>query len=337
MRSKVGLAVFGLGRMGLHHVKNILMSPRASLKWIVCDNIEDANVLKEKYNLNTHCVTPDKADQALDDSSVDAVMIVSPTGTHENLILNSLNTDKYVFCEKPLTPSVQSTRACYELAESKGRPLLCAFQRRFDPSFYSLYKQVRSGSTGPVRIVKATSRDFPNPPVEYLRTSGGIFKDSTIHDLDMVSWIAGSKPVSVFAHGHAHNAELKKFNDNDQVVVVISYENGAVAVVDNGRWCPFGYDQRLEVLCEKMQLSVDNKGVNHLTTSGEQGTILPKTEESFMDRYPDAYRNELEHFLNLVEGKEELRVSKGETIQAMRLAELCYESIDRQKPVPYSE
>ncbi|XP_045184669.2 inositol 2-dehydrogenase-like [Mercenaria mercenaria] len=337
MVSKVGLAVFGLGRMGLHHVKNIIMSPRASLRWIVCENIQDANAVKEEYNLNTQCVTPDKVEQALEDSSVDGVMIVSPTGTHEDLIQKSLDKAKSVFCEKPLTPSVPSTRACYDLAESKGKPLLCAFQRRFDPSFYSLYKQVRSGSTGPVRIVKATSRDFPYPPVDYLRTSGGIFKDSTIHDLDMVSWIAGSKPVSVFAYGHAHNPELREFKDNDQVVVVISYENGSVAVVDNGRWCPYGYDQRLEVLCDKMQLSIDNKGVNHLITSGDQGTLLPRPEDNFMNRYPDAYRNELEHFLNVVQGKEEIRVSKEETIQAMRLAELCFESIEKQKTVPYTE
>lgn len=337
MNSKVRLAVFGLGRMGLHHVKNILMYPRATLQWIVCENIQDALRVKKEYDLNTHCVTPDKLDQVFDDSSVDAVMVVSPTGTHENLINKALNADKSVFCEKPLTPSVQSTRECYELAEKKDKPLLCAFQRRFDPSFYSLYKQVRSGSNGPVRIIKSTSRDFPFPSVDYLRTSGGIFKDSTIHDLDMVSWIAGSKPMSVFAHGHAHNPALKEFNDNDQVVVVIAFENGSIAIVDNGRWCPYGYDQRMEVLCEKVQLSVDNKGINHLITSGELGTVLPKPEDNFMNRYPQAYRNELEHFINVVEGKEEIRVSKRETIQAMRLAELCYESINKQTAVQYSD
>lgn len=196
---------------------------------------------------------------------------------------------------------------------------------------------MRSEKTGPVRIIKSTSRDFPFPSVEYLKTSGGIFKDSTIHDLDMCSWIAGSKPVSVFANGHAHNAALLEFRDNDQVVVVITYENGTIAVIDNGRWSPFGYDQRIEVLCEKVQLSVENKGVNLLNTSGDQGTLLPRPEENFITRYQEAYRNELEHFLNVIEGKEQLRVTKEDTLRAMRLAELCYRSLDTNKPIPYTE
>ncbi|KAL4216597.1 hypothetical protein ACF0H5_024320 [Mactra antiquata] len=313
------------------------MSSRASLQWIVCDNVNDAMNFKNEFNLSAKCVSPDNTDHVMDDSSVNAVMIVSPTATHESLINKSLMADKDVFCEKPLTPSVETTRKCYEIAESKNRTLLCGFSRRFDPSFYSVYKKVRSGSIGPVRIVKSTSRDYPFPPIDYLRTSGGIFKDSTVHDLDMCSWLAGSKPISVYAQGHANNLALRDFGDNDQVVVVVTYENGTIGVVDNGRWAPFGYDQRLEVLCEKEQLNVANKSETHVMTSSDEGTVLSRSVNDFIERYPVAYRNELDHFINIIQGKEEPRVSKMDTIRAMRLVELCYTSLEKQSVVEYTE
>ncbi|XP_052785794.1 inositol 2-dehydrogenase-like [Mya arenaria] len=337
MTSKIGLAVFGMGKMGLEHVRNILRSPHAALRWIVRENVEQARALTSSYNLDTRCETPANAQKAIEDPNVEAVLIVSPSSTHEDLITRSLNAGKAVFCEKPLTTSIQSTRACYDLAEQKNKPLFCAFHRRFDPSHFSIYQQIRTGSTGPVRIVKSTSRDFSHPPIEYVKTSGGIFRDSTIHDLDMGGWIIGSRPTSVFAHGHAHKEELKAASDNDQVVVIVTYENGAISVIVNGRWCPFGYDQRLEVLCEKMQLSVENRGANHVVSGTNQGMLQSAPEANFMRRYPEAYANELEHFLDVLEGKDELRVTRRDTIQAMRLADMCYESLRTKTAVPYTD
>ncbi|WAR30013.1 YRBE-like protein, partial [Mya arenaria] len=295
----------------LEHVRNILRSPRASLRWIVRENVEEARALTSSYNLDTRCETPANAQVAIEDPNVEAVLIVSPSSTHEDLITRSLHAGKAVFCEKPLTTSIQSTRACYDLAEQKNKPLFCAFHRRFDPSHFSIYQQILTGS--------------------------GIFRDSTIHDLDMGGWIIGSRPTSVFAQGHAHKDELKGASDNDQVVVVVTYENGAISVIDNGRWCPFGYDQRLEVLCEKMQLSVENRGANHVVSGTNRGMLQSAPEANFMRRYPEAYANELEHFLDVLEEKDELRVTRRDTLQAMRLADLCYESLRTKTAVPYTD
>ncbi|WAR29996.1 YRBE-like protein, partial [Mya arenaria] len=295
----------------LEHVRNILRSPRASLRWIVRENVEEARALTSSYNLDTRCETPANAQVAIEDPNVEAVLIVSPSSTHEDLITRSLHAGKAVFCEKPLTTSIQSTRACYDLAEQKNKPIFCAFHRRFDPSHFSIYQQILTGS--------------------------GIFRDSTIHDLDMAGWIIGSRPTSVFAQGHAHKDELKGASDNDQVVVVVTYENGAISVIDNGRWCPFGYDQRLEVLCEKMQLSVENRGANHVVSGTNRGMLQSAPEANFMRRYPEAYANELEHFLDVLEEKDELRVTRRDTLQAMRLADLCYESLRTKTAVPYTD
>ncbi|KAH3746687.1 inositol 2-dehydrogenase-like [Dreissena polymorpha] len=337
MSSKIGIALFGMGNMGTEHAHNILRSPRASLIWIVRENIETARQFTATYNLNTKCITPNEADLVFQDTDVKAVMIVSPSSTHKDLIKRALEAGKAVFCEKPLTTTVESTKECYELAEKEGKPLFCAFHRRFDPSHFAVYQQIRTGSTGPVRIIKSTSRDFQHPPNEYVKLSGGIFKDSTIHDLDMGAWIAGSKPTSVFAQGFAHKKDLKALGDKDQVVVVVTYQNGAISVVDNGRWCPFGYDQRLEILCENSQLTIENRGANCVTTANCHGKLLSPPEANYMSRYSEAYALELEHFLDVLEGKEELRVKKQDTIQAMRLAELCYESLAKQAAVKYTD
>ncbi|WAR29975.1 IOLG-like protein, partial [Mya arenaria] len=315
----------------LEHVRNILRSPRASLRWIVRENVEEARALTSLYNLDTRCETPANAQVAIEDTNVEAVLIVSPSSTHEDLITRSLHAGKAVFCEKPLTTCIQSTRACYDLAKQKNKPLFCAFHRRFDPSHFSIYQQIRKGN------MRLSLNSYVRTFLHTIQFLGGIFRDSTIHDLDMGGWIIGSRPTSVFAHGHAHKEELKEASDNDQVVVVVAYENGAISVIDNGRWCPFGYDQRLEVLCEKLQLSVENKGANHVINGTNQGMLLSAPEANFMRRYPEAYANELEHFLDVLEGKDELRVTRRDTIQAMRLADLCYESLRTKTAVPYTD
>ncbi|XP_033760607.1 inositol 2-dehydrogenase-like [Pecten maximus] len=337
MASKVGFALFGMGNMGLLHARNTVLSPRASLNWIIRNRLEDAQKFVKDLNLNARCTTPDRLEEVYSDPEVHATLICSPSSTHNKIIQDSLHAGKAVFCEKPVTIAEDSTRKCYELAESRNLPLFCAFHRPFDPSFRNVYDRIKSGELGRVRLIKVTSRDLSLPPISYLKTSGGIIADSTVHDLNYVLWIAGSRPKTIYVQGMNFDPELASIPDMDQVLVTIKHENGTLSLIDNGRLAAYGYDQRLEVLCEEGLLSVGNRSSDHVTEAGHHVTREPRIHSHFTTRYDQAYSNELEHFLDVLEGKSELLVTKDDTIETMRLIRACKLSIETGSPVEFDE
>ncbi|OWF40067.1 uncharacterized protein LOC110464263 [Mizuhopecten yessoensis] len=337
MASRFGIALFGLGNMGLVHAKNAILSPRASVKWIIRNRLEDAEKFVKDLNLSARCTTPDRVDEVYADPEVHATFICSPSTTHDKIIQDSLYADKAVFCEKPVTVAIDTTRKCYDLAEARNLPLFCAFHRQFDPSFKKLYDRIHSGELGRVRLIKVTSRDLCLPPLSYLKTSGGIIADSTIHDLNFALWLAGSKPQTVYVQGMNFKPELASIPDLDQVLVTIKHENGTLTLIDNGRLAPYGYDQRLEVLCEEGLLSVGNRECDHVTEAGHHVTSEPRIYDQFTNRYNEAYSNELEHFLDVLQGKSDLRITKNDTVETMRLIQACKLSIARGLPVDYNE
>ncbi|XP_064615533.1 uncharacterized oxidoreductase YrbE-like [Liolophura sinensis] len=333
MTSRIGLAVFGLGSIGNIHVKNILTSPRASLKWIVRNKLEEAEKFVKAYDISARCATPAQINDVIDDPSVRGVLICSPSTSHEEIIAASLKGGKTVLCEKPITTEVSSTQACYDLAEKQGCHLLCAFHRRFDPSFRALHERVVSGSLGPLRMVRTSSRDYTPPTADYIKTSGGIFIDTVIHDLDITSWVVGSRPRLVFSRGHAFSDQFAKHGDVDVQVTTVHFENGVIAILDNVRQSLYGYDQRFEAVCEEGMLTVDNPTLNSLSEHGPRVTATPRTGQSYLTRYPQAYANEMEHFLDVLEGKAAPLITKDETLQAMRLAEACKQSCQSGQPL----
>ncbi|KAL5013700.1 hypothetical protein ScPMuIL_007970 [Solemya velum] len=323
MASKIGVALIGLGRIGQIHAKHMIISPRISLKWIVENELPNAEQWVSQYDLKTRCTTSDGLGRVLSDSETQAVVICTPSDTHETLIQRALHAGKSVMCEKPITTDLETTQKCFELAESMNKPLLCAFNRRFDPSFRKVRDAVHGSCYGTLRNIRITSRDQTPPPISYIQSSGGIFSDSTIHDLDMSTWISGSRPVSVYAKGVAFDPEIRRCGDYDQVFVAIEYENCALSIIDNGRMAAYGYDQRLEVLCESGMLSVENKVTNLTTEHGRDVTSVPRIDTQFTSRYMDAYWEELQHFIDILQGKQANLVTKDDTLTAMRLAEAC--------------
>ncbi|PVD18405.1 hypothetical protein C0Q70_20954 [Pomacea canaliculata] len=265
--------------------------------------------------------------------SVDAVVICSPTTAHEDQIQRCLKAGKAVFSEKPVTPELSTTTACYRLAEIKNKPLFCAFHRRFDPSIRQVYADVQSRKLGEVKMIQISSHDPQYPPVSYIKTSGGIAKDSTIHDLDLSLWITGSLPKRVFCQGGAFNPEVRACGDHDLVIVTVQFQNGTICVIDNGRQSAQGYDQRLQVLCQNGGYTVSNRSTLLTSTLEHKGSSLPPCESHFVIRYADAYRLEMEHFLNVLEGKEEMAVKQEDTLAAMALAEAVAKSATTGQPV----
>ncbi|KOB78486.1 putative oxidoreductase yrbE [Operophtera brumata] len=205
-------AIFGLGRAGSIHLSNIIGNPRVILKYIVDDRSERFAELKDYWKLDNSVtfLTSKDSEKVYKDKSVNVVFIGSPTWTHEDIVVNSINNNKHVYCEKPIAENIEDTKKCYETAKAKGCTLFAAFNRRFDPAYSGLWQRVRNGDVGHVQILKVTARDSPLPSIPYLQTSGGVFHDCLVHDFDMACWVLGELPTRVQATAAALIPEVKE-------------------------------------------------------------------------------------------------------------------------------
>ena len=183
----------------------------------------------------------------LGDSGVDAVLIATPTHTHEHYVMKSLKAGRAVFCEKPVAGNISSVASCYDEAERQKRPLFCAFNRRFDPGMSAVHRQVKEGKIGKVYQIKTCSRDSPLPPISFLKFSNGMYHDCAVHDIDMICWIIGEEPVGVMAMGSTFDSEIEAIGDVDTIAIMIKFPSGVLGSIDLSRYSTYGYDQRLEV------------------------------------------------------------------------------------------
>ena len=251
----VVLALCGFGRAGNIHFQGIRTNPRCRLKYVV-DCFELPAVLQaaqgklaEFRMLDSVSLvrTSNYESVVLADEELQGVVITVPTKFHESYVKRALQAGKAVFCEKPLAYDLAEVVNCYDIAETKGLPLYCAFQRRFDPAMSRLREQVVNGEIGKLYQVKSTSRDATKPPVEYLKTSGGMYHDTAVHDIDMLCWIVGEEPVGVFAQGSVFDPEIASVGDVDTIAITLKFPSGVLAILDLSRHSSYGYDIRLEV------------------------------------------------------------------------------------------
>ncbi|XP_011685180.1 PREDICTED: trans-1,2-dihydrobenzene-1,2-diol dehydrogenase-like [Wasmannia auropunctata] len=191
----IRVALFGVGRAGTIHLENIISNIRVKLLYIVDDVESNWRALQKYWRLdNITFLNSKQSDKVFKDPNVDAVVVASPTYTHEDIVIKALEAKKAVFCEKPIAENIQDTAKCYEIAKKVGKPLFCAFNRRFDPSYSNVRDRVRKGEVGHVQTIKTVSRDSPLPTIEYLKLSGGIFHDCMVHDIDIITWVLGEYP-----------------------------------------------------------------------------------------------------------------------------------------------
>jgi len=288
---RVGL--LGLGRAGRFHLKSLRMMDSARLV-SVCDL--DSRVSQQVAQLH-HCDTDESPEQLIARDDVDAVIVATPTDSHFSLVQACLQRQKPVLTEKPLGRHLEEIDESFRLAKEKESPLFVAFQRRFDPSFASLVDASHSGSLGQLHFVRSVSRDNPVPSPDYIRTSGGIFHDCMVHDLDMVVHIVQARPTHVSAFGSSFIREIGELGDYDNVVASLLFENGVTATIDINRQSAFGYDQRLEVFGDGGMLLAENRHLTTLTQASDQGFTRPQADYSFPTRYREAYLAELECFV----------------------------------------
>mmetsp|Transcript_16327 Transcript_16327/g.49104 ORF Transcript_16327/g.49104 Transcript_16327/m.49104 type:complete len:355 (+) Transcript_16327:44-1108(+) len=298
MAKSLGVCLIGLGRSGQFHLTSLRsLSPLVSLKWVVDVDEEKAKRIAGEEG----CKWSAAIDEAMADPEVNVVIIASTTDTHFPFIMKSLESQKSVFTEKPISHDVKECQAAVELALKVNMPFVAGYQRRYDLNFKELHSQINAGTIGTLKVIKSCSRDNPVPPLPYLQTSGGIFQDMLIHDFDMQDWLSGGQaPVSVTSVGHAYNPDIAAIPDLDTVAVLCKYASGLITMTDTCRDAAYGYDQRVEAFGSMGMLTAKNELTSSVEVATASGHNMPPAKWSFNTRYEAAYLRELKDFVDLV-------------------------------------
>ncbi|MDO5064926.1 MAG: inositol 2-dehydrogenase [Actinomyces bowdenii] len=325
----LAIAVIGAGRIGQVHARTIAAHPRAELT-LVCDPAGSA--AKDLADLYRARSSKD-VEEAFSDPAIDAVIVGSPTPLHIPHLLAAAKAGKAVLCEKPIALDIKDVEEARAELDAVEVPVMFGFNRRFDPSFAAVRAAVEAGRIGDLEQLTIISRDPAAPPVEYVKVSGGIFRDMTIHDFDTARFFLG-EIVEVYAMGQNLDPAIKEAGDFDAAVVTLRAASGAVATIINNRHCASGYDQRLEASGAEGALLAENIRPTTVRLSTAEVTDAQEPYlDFFLERYADAYRLELSAFIEAVEEGSTPPTSIADAIEALRLAEAATESARSGQPV----
>ena len=300
----VTIGLFGAGRIGKVHAINIAANSRAQLAYVYDPDGAAAEAIVSSCGGR---VAP-SVQAVLEDKAVDAVLIGSPTATHVELITAAARAGKAILCEKPIDLDIERVERCRRDIEGTGVAVQIGFNRRYDRSHRAVRDAVRGGAIGALELLVITSRDVRPAPIAYLKTSGGIFRDMTIHDFDMARFVLGDDPVEeVHAVGSTMvDAALAEFGDVDTAMVTMKAVSGALVHINNSRRCVYGYDQRIEAFGATGMVQSENLRASSLIRSGAKSTDAREPLlDFFIERYAQAYVDELDDFLDVVAGKEQ--------------------------------
>ncbi|AKJ40858.1 inositol 2-dehydrogenase [Pragia fontium] len=323
------IALFGAGRIGQVHAVNIAAHKESRIYSVIDPNQSAAAELAEKYQAKVQDV-----ESAMNDPQVHAVLIASATDTHADLIELAAKHNKAIFCEKPVHLDIDRVRHCLKVVEQQKVPLFIGFNRRYDPQFRQVKTLAQAGNIGKAESLLIISRDPSPPPAEYVRVSGGMFRDMTIHDFDMARFIIGEEPESIFAQGsNLVDPAIGQAGDIDTAFIVIKFPSGAMATIVNSRRSGYGYDQRLELHGEKGVLTATNIKENSVEQWDQTGCTAAKPEHFFLQRYSAAYAAEWQHFIDVLAGRASPECSGIDGERALYLADKALESMKSGKCV----
>ena len=294
----LNVGLLGCGRISRVHADSVTVHPRARLARVYDPITAAAQTLGSQFDADW---TTDVA-AVIDDPSIDAVVVASPTSTHVELLTRAVTAGKSVLCEKPIDLDLARVDACRAEIGDLTERVMVGFNRRFDPTFRDIRFRVAAGEIGTLEQLVITSRDPAPPPPGYVAGSGGLFRDMSIHDFDMARFFLDDL-VSVTAAGaNVVSDEIREAGDIDSAMVLLQGRNGTLCSIVNSRHCAFGYDQRLEAFGELGMLSAANQlptGVRF--SGGHQTEAASPYVNFFLDRYTPAYRAEMDHFVTAIE------------------------------------
>jgi len=331
---KVNIAIFGVGRIGKIHLKNLLRFPGVSVV-AVADTHYPAEEFKKEFK---DVFFSSKPDEVLAMPEVEAVLICTPTSSHAPMIELALKSGKHIFCEKPVDLSLERTKALVDMANQSNVKLMLGFNRRFDPDFLQARRSIQAGRIGDIQIIKITSRDPGLPPLDYIKNSGGLFMDMAIHDFDMARYMMGKEVKEVYSRGLVLvDKQVGEVGDVDTALTTLIFEDDTYAVIDNSRKAIYGYDQRLEVFGNKGMIQVDNNQHNRNIISDADGIHHSLPLDFFMDRYAASYLNEIQFFIDALSKNEPIPVGGNDGLKATIIAVAAKKSVLEGRPVAISE
>lgn len=318
---RVGL--IGAGRIGQVHAANLARHPGVEFAWVADPFLAAAQRVADTYGVRP----TEDAKELLEDPDLDAILICTPTPTHVDLITAGVNRGLAVLCEKPVDLDLARARECRDAVVDAERPVMMGFNRRFDPAFAAVKQRVSHGDVGRLEQLTITSRDPAPAPAEYIRVSGGIFRDMTIHDFDMARFFLPDI-VEVTAFGSATFCDyISDAGDYDSAVVLLRGRDGELVTITNSRHSAYGYDQRLEAFGTDGMLSAGNYSPTSVRRYGADGVDQAGAYEPFfLERYAQAYRRELDHFVEAAATGGPCSPTLDDGVAALELADAALES-----------
>ena len=328
---RVGL--LGTGRIGRLHAKTIASHSESTLYAVSDIDSGSANELALHYG-----ATVKSSEEIISDSNIDAILIATSTDTHAGFIEKASLAGKAILCEKPVDLSLSRAKECLKKVSAANNPIMIGFNRRFDPNFAQLKKSLDDKEIGKSELLTITSFDPAPPPVSYVKTSGGLYRDMMIHDFDLSNFIMNELPVTISAVGHSLiNPEIGAVGDVDTAVVTMIYADGKIAVIKNSRRAAYGYDQRIEILGSEGLLQAENIVENSVVKSTEAGVLSAKPKYFFLERYMSAYKAEWDAFIKSIKENTTVPVTLEDGVAALAMAEAATLSQSSGKSIQLKE
>ena len=327
MRTVV-LGVIGAGRIGKLHSENILRMPGVQIKLIADPYLDESWARERGLDATT------EPEAVFAEEEIEAVLIFSPSTLHADQIITASKMGKHIFCEKPIALDPDRIQEALDVVAKSNVKLQIGFNRRFDPEFRRLREAVSSGEIGRLYQIKITARDPALPPIEYVKTSGGMFLDMTVHDFDMVRYLSGSEVEEVFAVGAAMiDPAISKAGDIDTAITTLKLKNGALAVIDNSRQAVYGYDQQIEVFGSKGSMLAKNRTPTRTVRTSSEGVITDKPLYFFLERYQESFRAEMEEFVAALRENRDPSVGGIDGLISTLIGIAAQESMERGAPI----
>ena len=291
--------VIGAGRIGKIHAENLATRiPGAQVSAIADVDLKAAQDLTDRLHVP---MALEDYHAILSDPNIDAVAICSSTDTHADIIVEAARAGKYIFCEKPIAYDLEKIDAALEEVDKAGVKLQIGFNRRFDPNFRKVRTMIAEGKIGTPHIIRITSRDPAPPPLSYVKVSGGMFLDMTIHDFDMARYLSGSEVEEIYAvAGVMVDPAIGEAGDVDTAIITLRFANGAIGTIDNSRKAIYGYDQRVEVFGSNGMIQAHNNTPDQDVYFDDQGVHSAKPLYFFLERYMESFIAEMKQFVQSI-------------------------------------
>ena len=333
----INVGIIGVGRIGRVHGESISKYVKNARVKAVADPFLNDNSIAWAKSMGIEETYKDYK-KILADPEIQAVLLCASTDQHSKLSIEALRAGKHVFCEKPIDHDVAKIKEVLDVVKETGMKYQVGFNRRFDHNFKAIQEAVKAGKVGKQQIIKITSRDPEPPSIDYVKVSGGIFLDMTIHDFDMVRYLSGAEVEEVYAEGSVTvDPEIGKAGDIDTAIITLKLSNGATAVIDDCRAACYGYDQRAEVFGTKGCVAISNDSDSNAVFSGKDGVVSEKPMFFFLERYMMAYANEIDSFVEAIVNGTPTPVNGEDGLAPVLIGLAAKKSVAEHRPVTIAE